>query len=425
MFALYDLIFIIFAIIYLPYFLLKKKLHQGFIQRLGFLPTNLKLDQPIWIHAVSVGEAKVAQVLVKQLRQAHPKKRFVLSTVTPTGNKIVQSFQKKDDFVFYLPFDLSFIVKRVIQKIRPCICIIVETEIWPNLIIQLNKMNAPVVLVNARISDRSFMGYQIIKPLISPILNRIDLFCVQGSRDSQRLSVLGVPSDRLKITGNMKYDVIDYADFKAGYTDYRIRLGLRQTEKLFVAGSTHPDEEEIILSVYKRLVNEFSELRLLIAPRHPQRSSEIEELIYKFGFRVSRVSKLNERTNNQINEKAIFLLDTIGELTSFYSIADIVFVGGSLIKKGGHNILEPAFFSKPIIFGPHMFNFRDISDLYLNKNAALIVNGQEELLKEIRFLLNNPSELKTMSKRARQLVIENQGATKKNAQRISLFISNR
>ena len=423
MVILYDLIFIIFAIIYLPYFLFKKKLHRGFIQRLGFLPTNQKLDQPIWIHAVSVGEAKVAQVLVKQLRQIYPEKKFAFSTVTTTGNRVVRSFQQETDFTFYLPFDLSFVTKSVITRLRPCICIIVETEIWPNLIISLKKMDVPIVLVNARISDRSFLGYRIIRPLIRPVLNRINLFCVQSTRDAQRLRALGATPDKLKITGNMKYDFKDYTDFEKDYTDYKLKLGLESPETLFVAGSTHPGEERIILNTYKKLLDEFPNLRLLIAPRHPERTPEIENLIHKFGFRVIRISQLDRKTARPQDHKTVFLLDTIGELLSFYAVADIVFVGGSLIKKGGQNILEPAYFSKPILFGPYMFNFSDMSDLFLTRGGARMVGRQEELLEKIRFLLNNPSELRTMGKIARQLVLENQGATKRNVQRISLFIS--
>ncbi|MBL7081947.1 MAG: 3-deoxy-D-manno-octulosonic acid transferase [Candidatus Omnitrophica bacterium] len=435
MFLLYDLIFIIFVIVYLPYFLLRKKFHRGFVQRLGVLPTSLELDRPIWIHAVSVGEAKAAEILVKQLRQVYPKKKFILSTVTTTGNKIVHSFRSQDDFVFYLPLDLSFITKGTIRRLRPCVCIIMETEIWPNLITQLNKMGVPVILVNARISDRSFLGYRMIKPLLKPILNKINIFCVQSERDAQRLSVLGVSSNKLQITGNMKFDFKDYTPacpaspaggrqagiFERDSTDYKLKLGLESEEKLFVAGSTHQGEEEIILKTYKKLLDDFPNLRLLIAPRHLERSAKVEKLIRKYGFLCIRFSQSNLLSISP-SSRPVFILDTIGQLLSFFAIADIVFVGGSLVKRGGHNILEPAYFSKPILFGPYMFNFRDIGDLFLAEGAARMVCGQTGLLEEIRFLLSNPSELKAMSNRARQLVLDNQGATERNVQRISLFI---
>ncbi|MFH1678980.1 MAG: tetraacyldisaccharide 4'-kinase [Candidatus Omnitrophota bacterium] len=421
MFILYDLIFVIFAILYLPYFLLKKKLHYGFIQRVGILPRNLKLESPIWIHAVSVGEAKVAEILVRQLREAFPKKQFVISTVTATGNSIVRGFHAEGGFVFYLPFDLSFIVKRVIRKINPCVCIILETEIWPNLITQLNKMNLPVILVNARISDHSFLGYRIVKPLIKPILNKVNLFCVRSNTDAKRLAALGVASDKLKITGNMKFDFKEYADFDKDYADYKLKLGLESKEKLFIAGSTHRGEEEMILNTYKKLIGEFPDLRFLIAPRHPERCNEVERLIRKYDFQPVRISQLNLSVV-RYPSGAVFILDTIGQLLSFYAIADIVFVGGSLIKKGGHNILEPAYFSKPIIFGPYMFNFREISELFLMKEAASLVHGQEELLNSIRSLLRNPFKLESMGRKAKQLVLENQGATKKNLELIKAIM---
>ncbi|MFH1339261.1 MAG: 3-deoxy-D-manno-octulosonic acid transferase [Candidatus Omnitrophota bacterium] len=421
MFVLYDLTFIIFAIIYLPYFLFKKKLHKGFVQRLGFLPRSLNLDRPVWIHAVSVGEARIAEILLRQLRRDYPGKSFVISTVTVTGNRIVRSFRQKGDFVFYLPLDLSFIVRRVIRRLRPRACIIIETEIWPNLITYLYKMRIPVSLVNARISDRSFLGYRIIKPLLKPILNKINLFCVQSHTDAQRLSTLGAAFDKLRITGNMKFDFKDFADFEKDYTGYKLKLGIKSPEELFVAGSTHKGEEEIVLNAYKKLLSEFADLRLLIAPRHPERSTEIEALIRKFGFTPVRISKIDLTAVSASRQAgayppppAVFILDTVGQLLSFYAVADIVFVGGSLVKKGGHNILEPAFFQKPIIFGPYMFNFRDISDLFLSRGAARMIHSQQELPDTIRFFLRMPSEREAMGKKARHLVLENRGAVKKN-----------
>jgi len=418
MFVLYDLVFIIFAIAYLPLFLLRKKLHQGFAQRLGFLPRALRLDRPIWVHAVSVGEAKVAGILVKQLRQAYPAKRFVFSTITTTGNKIVRSFQQEGDFVFYLPFDLSFIIRRVISRLKPSVCIIVETEIWPNLINQLDQMNVPTILVNARISDRSFLGYRMIKPLLKSTLNRVRFFCIQSQKDARRLSTLGVYPDKLKVTGNMKFDFFQDCP---ECTNDKLKLGLRHQERLFVAGSTHPGEEEVILSAYKKLLAEFPDLRLLLAPRHPERSSEVESIIGEFGFTPIRISKL-DLSAKRYPLNAIFILDTIGELFSFYAIADIVFVGGSLIKKGGHNILEPAYFSKPILFGPYMFNFLEMSDLFLAEQAARMVPRGEELPNQIRFLLSHSDELKAIGQRARQLVLNNQGATKRIVQLIKTAV---
>lgn len=427
----YDVIFLVVAIIYLPIYLFKKKFHSGFLLRLGILPKDLELNRPVWIHAVSVGEVMAVGGLLEELRMVYSGKRFLISTITPTGNKIAKGMAKDTDFVTYLPLDLSFIVRSVIDRVKPSIFIIAETELWPNLISYLYIKNIPIVVVNGRISDRSFKGYLSIKYLIKPILNKINLFCVQTSRDAQRLMSLGVFKDKIQITGNMKFDIkVDFSrqSFNIGrvpaeageknYTDYKLKLGLEYKEKLFVAGSTHPGEEEIILSAYKELLSEFPDLRLLIAPRHPERSEEIANLIKKFGFESKRISLLDSRTHELTNSRTVFILDTVGQLLSFYAISDIVFVGGSLVKKGGHNILEPASLGKPILFGPHMFNFRDIADLFLSNRAAILVRHQEDLKTNVKYLLNNTSKVTELSRRAKELIIQNQGATNRHIELI-------
>ncbi len=408
MFIFYDLIFLLIVIIYLPIYLFRRKFHRGFLSRFGILPKDLKLDQPIWVHAVSVGEAIVVRGLISELRKAYPEKKFFISTVTTTGNKIAKTIVGDSDFVTYLPLDFSFIVKSVLNKIRPSLLILAETEIWPNLISSLATRNIPIIVVNGRISDSSFRGYLMIKFLLKFILNKVSLFCVQSQRDAQRLSCLGVSSDKINITGNMKFDVTDY-------TDFRRKPGLiSPKEKLLVAGSTHPGEEGIILNVYQGLIREFPDLRLLIAPRHPERAKDIEKIVIKYGFMPFGISQLNGQTGEQANRQTVFILDTIGQLINYYAIADIVFVGGSLVKKGGHNILEPAFLGKPILFGPHMFNFCDIAELFLKNQAAILAHNPRELKEKIKDLLNNSSRAMQLSWRSKKLILENQGATQRN-----------
>ena len=431
MYILYDLIFLLFATAYLPIFLFRKKFHRGFKMRLGILPKHLKLEHPIWVHAVSVGEVMAVRHLIEDLRAAYPDKKLVISTVTTTGNKIAKGIAREGDFVPYLPLDLSFIIRGVVDKIQPSAFVLVETEIWPNLISYLYRKNIPIVVVNGRISDASFNGYLGIRFLLKPVLNKINLFCVQTERDAERLIRLGAAKNKLEITGNMKFDIGDYTPAcrqagifplkrdpasreKRDYTDYKIKLGLKAEEKLFVCGSTHPGEEEIILEVYKNLCNDYPDLRLLIAPRHPERASEIARLIKKFGFEVIRISLLNRRTGEPANRRTVFVLDTVGQLMNYYCLADFVFVGGSLIKKGGHNILEPASQEKPILFGPYMFNFRDIAGLFIENKACILVHNRDELSLSIRDLLNNPAGMATLGKRAKELILENQGATKRN-----------
>ena len=423
MWILYDFIFLIITLVHLPVYLLRRKIHPGFQMRLGILPNGLNLDRPIWIHAVSVGEVMTVKNLVRELRITYPDKKFFISTVTPTGNKIAKGITKETDFVSYFPLDLSFIVRSVVDKVKPSFFIIMETEIWPNLISCLYRKKIPVVLVNGRLSDRSFRGYRCIKFLLKSVLNKINLFCVQTRADAERLLRLGVSRDRIQITGNMKFDIKDYTDSKKDYTDYKLKLGLESNEKLFIAASTHPGEEKIILGVYKNLFKEFPDLRLLIAPRHPERATEIANLIKRFGFEAERMGLLNPRTHEPTNPRTIFILDTVGELVYFYNIASIVFVGGSLIKKGGHNILEPASLGKPVIFGPYMFNFRDIASLFLENKACILAHNREELFLNIKDLLRNPGKGTELSQRAKAIILQNQGATTRNLECISNYIS--
>lgn len=424
MFVIYDLIFLVIATIYLPIYLFKRKFHRGLFLRLGILPKDLELDRPIWLHAVSVGEVMAIRGLLEELRRAHPNRRFVISTVTSTGNKVAQVITRKGDFVTYLPLDLSFITRGVLDRIKPLVFIIAETEIWPNLISYLYIRNIPSIIVNGRISDRSFRGYLAIKFLLKPILNKINLFCVQTSRDSQRLIRLGVAQNKIKVTGNMKFDITDYTDKK--HTDdtdkYRASLGLSYKDKLWVAASTHPGEEAIILGAYRKLLNEFPNLRLLIAPRHPERVGRVEKLITQHNFKSMRISQLGPPPATY-QLPPIFILDSVGQLLSFYAIADIVFVGGSLVRVGGHNILEPASLGKPVLFGPHMHNFSDIADLFIHNKAAISVKNQGELIESIKNLLSKPSLIIDFRKRSKELILQNQGATRKNIECIHPYTS--
>jgi len=361
------------------------------------------------------------RLLIEELRNIYPNKKFVISTVTPTGNKIVKSIVREGDFVTYLPLDFSFIVRPVIDMINPSIFIIAETEIWPNLISYLYKKKIPITTVNGRISDSSFKGYLTIKFLIKNILRKITLFCVQTERDANRFKALGVQEEKIKVTGNMKFDVKDYTDFKKDYTDLKKKLGLKSEDKVFIAASTHPGEEEIILSVYKKLWEFLPNLNLIIAPRHPERSKDIATIVSKFRFCHKFISSFSPESI-ACATKSVFILDVIGRLMDFYSIADIVFVGGSLIKKGGHNILEPASLAKPIIFGPQMFNFRDIADLFLSNKAAILVNNEEEIRTKISHLLANPSMAVELGENAKKLIQQNQGATRRNLELITKLI---
>ena len=435
MFIFYDFIFVIFALLYLPGFIFRGKFHSGFLNRLGFFPKDVQNSlagkHPIWLHMVSVGEAQALRILLEKLRKEYPDRKIALSTVTPTGNKIARSVAVEGDLVFYLPLDISFIVRSVVDLINPCLFVIAETEIWPNLITYLNARDIPIISVNSRISDRSFKSYRLVKGMLRGVLNKISFFCAQTQTDSQRLLALGVDSKKIKLTGNMKFDTstllsingersrtIDNAENtdkknNAEDADYRLKLGLNADDKLLVAGSTHSGEDEIILEAYKELLVEFPDLKLLIAPRHPERAKEIRSIALKKDFNSLFISLLPHPSSFGFRP-SVFVLDTIGQLKDFYAASDIVFMGGSLIKKGGQNILEPALFSKPIIFGPYMFNFRDIADLFLISGAAVLVKNKEELREKIKDLLLHPENALELGRRAKELLLKNQGASERN-----------
>ena len=411
MFIVYDLIFLVIVLITLPVYLFRRKFHREFYKRFGVLPKNLKLERPIWIHAVSVGEVKLVHGLIDELRNIFPDKKFVISTVTPTGQMIARDFIKEGDFLTYLPLDFSFIVNSVVKKINPSLFIIAETEIWPNLIRKLYKRHIPIVTVNGRISDVSFSGYSSIDFLIRPILRKISLFCVQTELDKNRLISLGVAENKIKVTGNMKFDFAIPHDPEK---DRRVTLGLSKEDKLLVCGSTHPGEEQVILSSYKKLSGEYGCLKLLIAPRHPERAREIGELVKVAGFSPVFLSEARGALTGA-GKDSVFILDTMGELANYYSAADIVFVGKSLVNKGGQNILEPALFKKPIISGPYTFNFRDTVKLFVDNRAIRVVWDMVSLSNELKDLLDNPDNAATLGRRAFDLLAKGRGATLRNA----------
>jgi len=424
MFIIYDLVFLIFALIYLPIYLFKGKFHRGFFRRLGFLPVGLNLDRPIWIHAVSVGEAVSVKGLVSELRKAYPHKRLVISTVTATGNKIARGLIADGDLLTYLPLDFSFIVRKVIKKINPSLFIIAETEIWPNLITCLHKQKVPIVTVNGRISDSSYSGYRVIRFLIRPILKKVNKFCVQSDTDYLRLNNLGVAKENIQVTGNVKFDISLNLDCGLGprVLALRQKLWLSSDDKLWVCGSTHPGEEEIIIKAYKKLLLGFPKLKLLLAPRHPERSKDIGKLISDNCFMPVFISNISSTCPTCMNSP-VFILDVMGELFDYYSAADIVFVGGSLVKTGGHNILEPASQKKPVFFGPYMFNFRDISRQFLENKAGIMVQNADELVVKIKEILSSNLLSQQLVERAYDLIVNNRGATKRNIEVIKQLVS--
>ncbi|PIQ89067.1 MAG: hypothetical protein COV72_05345 [Candidatus Omnitrophica bacterium CG11_big_fil_rev_8_21_14_0_20_42_13] len=407
---LYDIVFIFFSIFYLPVMLLKGKMHKGILKRF-YLKRDIDFGAcPIWVHAVSVGEVKIAALIIRALRKKTGRK-IILSTITLSGNNLARKILGTEAEVIYAPVDISFIVNRFIKIIKPFLFIIIETELWPNMISALKKNNVPVVLLNGRISPPSFYGYNKVKFITRGILSKMSLFCMQTGQDSDKIIALGANPANVKVTGNMKFDAGDYAHLEAS----RAVLNLHNNERLWIAASTHDNEEEIVLRVYKRLSVRFPDLRLFIAPRHIERVEAIEKIIESCGLEASRFSADNFKEM----PRSVIILDTIGQLSSIYKFAYVVFVGGSLVKKGGQNIIEPAYFQKPIVFGRYMFNFTHIASLYLKNNAAIEVADEGGLEEALCKILYDADYAKNIGIRAKRLISENQGATERNLNLIS------
>ncbi len=412
--TIYDVFFFAFALIYLPYLVIKGKAHKDFLQRFGFLPPTffeIGKSRPVWIHAVSVGEVLAVKNFVKEFRAKYPEKRIALSTTTRTGSEIAGKVLGREVSLFYFPVDFSFVIRRVIGILKPSILIIIETELWPNLIREVSKKNIPIAVLNGRISERSFKGYYRIKFFFKGILERIDLFCMRTQTEAERIKTLGGKSENVRVTGNMKFDI---------ETASAARVDI---SNVFIAGSTHGGEEEIVLKVYAELIKEFGDLRLLIAPRHVDRARAIKGFTEERGFRAIMWSESRKDFSEHISGKTVFILDTFGELAALYSVATVVFMGGSLVRRGGHNLVEPASSGRPIVFGPYMFNFKDMARIFLEHNAAVEVKDGKRLLDVLRVLLRDKDERDRLGTNALRLIDRNKGATERNIYEVGKLFS--
>ena len=405
---IYDIFFLIFSIIYLPYLAFKSKAHEDFSERFGLLPhlKDVGKLRPLWIHAVSVGEVLAVKDFIGKIKSEFPERKIVLSTTTKTGNDIAKKVLPRDVDKFYFPLDFSFTVKKTLNTINPSSVLILETEIWPNLIIELSKRNIPVAIINGRLSDKSFKGYKKIRFFMKGILERINLFCMQSVEDAERIKKLGAPQERVKVTGNMKLDIKTFPE-----PFDKSELGIKEGDELLVAGSTHKGEDEIVLDIYKNLLDKMPNLRLLIAPRHIDKADVIKKIAEEKGFKALLRSSVKK---GHTGKKEVIILDTMGELSRIYSLATIVFMGGSLIKRGGHNLVEPAIFKKPIVFGHYMFNFRDMAKLFLERNAAREVKDENALFDTLKSLFEDSEKRALLGQNARKIIEDSKGAIQKN-----------
>lgn len=402
---------------WIPWVLVSGKRRRNFLDRLGIRRARIPVPtgkRRIWIHAVSVGETLSAVPLVRELRKRLPETEILLSTVTMTGQEVARkSLGEATDGIFFFPFDLPGICAAFLDRVRPDLLAILETEIWPNLLAECAKRRIPAVLLNGRVSERSLRGYARFRSWISCVLACLDRVAVQTGEDAERVCALGVDSSRVRVTGNMKFDLsaptVQGSEFFDRLHGVKARGG-----SWFVAGSTHEGEEEAVLQALARARAVNGSIRLLIAPRHPERFPAVEELCRRSGWGVARRTVVSP--GDDLPETPVLLLDSVGELTAAYSAADIAFVGGSLVPKGGHNILEPALFGIPTIVGPHMENFREISEIFTRGNAVISVESGEKLAAALAEWAVDPAPFRATGDRAKRLLEDFRGATERNVE---------
>ena len=406
MYFLYNLLLFAATVLLSPYILFKlatvPKYRGGISQKLGRVRKSVTRvlggTRPIWIHAVSVGEVMAAHPLIRELRKKYPGRKLILSTVTVTGNLTAKQRVPETDAIFYFPFDYPWIVRRVISRINPAIVLVAETELWPNFFRELQRQGIPSALINGRISPRSYGNYRKFNRFFTEVFKNVTLFCMQSEEDAARIKDIGASSDRVLVTGNLKFD---QKIAPAQPAPVPIAPG----RKVITAGSTHRGEEAILLETFSRLRKKYSGLALIIAPRHPERFDEVGGLITGAGYECQRRTRLKGPV------KDVILLDTIGELRAFYSICDIAFVGGSLVKVGGHNLLEPAAVKKPVIFSRYMFNFKEISEALIQAGGGLMVKDKDELYTKLDNLLADERFSSEMGEKAFKVIAANSGAT--------------
>ena len=414
MYLLYSIITLVVFVVASPYLLYQALRHNKYVgsigQRLGYLPVSFNLDgdESIWVHAVSVGEVLSARPLISELRAQYPKLRVFLSTTTLTGQQLARRSVPDVDAVFYFPFDWTFTARRTLNVVKPRLFVMIETEIWPNLLRECRRRRIKTVMVNGRISYRSYPRYRMIRPFITRVLADIDRFCVQGEETARRLVDLGADPARVIVTGSLKFDSLESSPTPGRGRDRVLRFfRMSPNRAVIIAGSTLKGEEEPVIRAFNRVRTAGANAMLIIAARHPERFDEVERLCRHEGLATVRRSDLPIDAEPRAE---VVVLDTIGELAQLYQIATIVFIGGSLVRAGGHNILEPALYGKPIVFGPHMQNFGEIAETFLANGAAIQVQSEGELEDILISLVGDPVRRARVGAAARALVESNRGA---------------
>lgn len=373
-------------------------------ERFAHINIPLEWQHGLWVHAVSVGEVLAAVPLVKALQQQYADLPIVLTTMTPTGSARVKANFAENVFHTYVPYDLPTVVKRFLRKVKPRALMILETELWPNILYQCKQNHIPVILANARLSQKSFNGYAKFPKLTRNMLAAITILATHAAADAERFIKLGINPEKVTVTGSIKFEISVPASILEQAQVLRNMLG--QNRSIWIAASTHQGEDKQVLAAHREVLNILPNTLLILVPRHPERFNNVYQLASKQGFSTIR------RSDGEVclPETQVFLGDTMGELMLFFAASDLAFIGGSLVDIGGHNLLEPASLGIASITGPSYFNFADVTQILLDFQAAIQVDNSDELAQQVITLLNDSSRRAEMGERGRKVIEQNRGA---------------
>ncbi|MFC1782519.1 3-deoxy-D-manno-octulosonic acid transferase [Planctomycetota bacterium] len=429
---LLDIIYILLMVLLTPFVLYrmiaKGRYRRGWKERFGFVPPRSS-DQPcIWIHAVSLGEINAIGSLVKQLHKTLPQYEIVISSTTDTGIARAKKLYSLSHQVFFFPLDFSFAVRRAFQRLRPRLCVLMELELWHNFSVIAQKHNIPLVIANGRISSsKGFPRYKKIAPLARPMFRRLSLVLAQDETYAQRFRFLGTSAEKVKVVGLLKYDTAEVTDKVGGVDELARSLNLSPDQMLWVAGSTGPDEEQIILDSFQQLLREkaLKKLRLIIVPRKPERFDEVAKLIESRDHRLLRYSqvKAGKYQPTHDDDNAVILGDTLGDLRKFYNLARVIFVGRSLVPMGGSDMMEAAALAKPVVVGPYTENFMETVQKLTAAGAIEIVADGRQLIQVTKKLLLDKTAAHQMAQHARQVILDNKGATARTIEHITQLLN--
>ncbi|MCK4914320.1 MAG: 3-deoxy-D-manno-octulosonic acid transferase [Planctomycetes bacterium] len=423
-----DLVYFLAVLIISPMVLYRVIFHRryrtGWSQRFGKIIRKNPEQKCIWLHAVSVGEINAAKTIIEEFENKFTDFEIVISTTTDTGFARANVLFGTNHTVIYFPLDFSLIMQRAFEKIQPNVCLLMELEIWPNFVRIAKQSDIPVVVVNGRISDKSFSRYKKIKPIAKTIFQKLTLILSQTEQYTKRFIEIGCPAEKVFVTGSLKYDTAQITDKVDGSDELASQLKI-ENERLWLAGATGPGEEEIILDIFKDLIKQqqFADLRLAIVPRKPERFNDVAELIRQKGFDFIRYSSVKNTSTPHWEKPSVILGDTMGDLRKFYSLATVIFVGRSLVRMGGSDMAEAAALGKPTIFGPFAFNFKHTVEALVKDNGAVMVKDKQDLFQTMQKCLTDSDFTSRIAQNGREVIRKNQGATQKTIDQIAKLLT--